>query len=151
MLIDRPIPLNLWNRMIQVSQHLRMLYMSQIFFKNGCETNNYQLHLVNSLKFCDHISHKSLRPSQLPEKVLKILELFTLQKQIRQLPPTQSCSISEEQQHESFFQESQVIASDIDNGWRGMSLKIYARYCSFHDPWGHLYLQKLNFWGLKLS
>ena len=37
-LTDPPILFNLWNDIIQVSQHLNMLYVPQMFFKNCWKT-----------------------------------------------------------------------------------------------------------------
>ena len=51
-----------------------------VFLKIAGKSNNYQFYLPNFLKFCGNVSHKLLRPSQFPEKVLEILEWSTLQK-----------------------------------------------------------------------
>ena len=74
------ILLNFWNDIIQVSQHLSMLYVSQMFLKIAWIPNNYKFYLPNFLKFCDKISPKLLRPTQCLEKFLEILECFTLKK-----------------------------------------------------------------------
>ena len=63
-----------------VSQHLSMLYVSQMFFKIAVKPNNYQFYLPNFFKFCDNISHKLLSPSQILGKFLPILVWSTLQK-----------------------------------------------------------------------
>ena len=55
-----------------VSQSLSMLLVPQMFFKNCW------FYLPNFLKFCDNISHKLLRTSQLLEKIMEILECSTL-------------------------------------------------------------------------
>ena len=51
-----------------------------VFLKIVGKPYNYHFYLPNFLKFCDNISHKLLRPSQILEKFLEILEWSTLQK-----------------------------------------------------------------------
>ena len=57
-----------------------MLHVLQIFLKIAEISNNYWFYLHNFLKFCDNNSHKLLRPCQILEKFMEILEWFTLQK-----------------------------------------------------------------------
>ena len=64
---------------------LKHAICSPIFLKIFGKPNNYQFYLLKSLKFCDNISYKLLRSSQWLEKSMEILELSTLQKQIRPL------------------------------------------------------------------
>ena len=93
-----------------------MLHVSQMFFKIAGKSNNYQFYLPDFLEFWDNISHNLLRTSRFLEKFMKILEWSTLQKQISPLHSTQCCSILEEQQLRSLYQET--VSDTCKQHWK---------------------------------
>ena len=97
------------------------------FLKIAGKLNNYQLYLPNFLKFCDIISHKLLRPSQCLEKFMEILEykldLFPLFHVAAYWKSSNSEACAKKR--------SQILANNIDNGGRGIGLRICVRYCRF--------------------
>ena len=101
------------------------------FLKIAGKSNNYQFYLPDFLKFCDNISHKLLRPSQFLEKFMKILEWSTLQKQIRPPPLLNVTAYWKNSNSEDCAKKlSQILANNMENGGRGIGLRIYVRYCS---------------------
>ena len=95
-------------------------------FKIAGKSNNYQFYLPTFFKFCGNISHKLLRPSQFLEKFMKILERSTL----RPSPLLNVAVYWQSSDTETCVTKlSQILANNIDNGGRGIGLRIYVRYC----------------------
>ena len=110
----------------------RAICVPNVFLKTATKPKNYQFYLPNFLKFCDNISHKLLRPSQFLEKVLEILESFTLEQYITPLPILKVAVYWKSSNTKACARKlSQIIANNIGNRGRGISLKIYVRYCNY--------------------
>ena len=103
-----------------------------VFLKTATKPKNYQFYLPNFLRFCDNISHKLLRSSQFLEKVLEILESFTLEQYITPLPILKVAVYWKSSNTKACARKlSQIIAKNIGNRGKGISLKIYVRYCNY--------------------
>ena len=91
------------NLLPHLSQTIHIILVFWRIFINFFHCITLRLEKYNTCKNCN-ISHKLLRPSQFLEKFMKILETC-----VKKL--------------------SQILANNIDNGVRGIGLRIYVRYC----------------------
>ena len=103
-----------------------------IFFKKiAGKSENYRFHLPNFLKFCDNISHKLLRPSNSWKKLWKFWNGPLSRNKSFPFPLLNVVAHWQSSNTETCSKKlSKILANNIDNGWSGIGLRIYVKYCS---------------------
>ena len=86
------------------------------FLKTAGKPNNYLFYLPDFLRFCDNISHKLLRPSQVLENFRKFWHGPLCRIKSGPSPPNQSCSMLKEWQHRSSCQ--QIVSDTCKQHWQ---------------------------------
>ena len=89
-----------------------------------------QFYLPNFLKFCDNISHKLLRPTQFLGKFWKFWNGPLCRNKSGPFPLLNVAIYWQSSNTKACTKKlSQILANNINNGGRGIGLRIYGRYC----------------------
>ena len=99
------------------------------FLKIAGKLNNYLFYLYNFVKFWDNISHKLLRPSQFLENLQKFRNDPLYRNKSSPFLLLNVTAYWQSSNSEACAKKlPQIVANNVDNGGRGIGLKVYVRF-----------------------